>query len=189
LYSYASVTARNARSDDASTWSFSVIEHLFDAIKEATGNASRDYFLYGHSEGGQFVHRLVLLLPQARYATAIAANPGWYTMPTFAVRYPYGLAGAPANEKSLAQSLGRQFVLMLGTRDTNPNDADLRKTPEALAQGRHRFERGQNFMAEARARAAELKTPIAWTVETVSGAAHDNSAMSVAAAAVFLRRD
>ena len=145
-YSYGSVIGRDGRLQDASMWSFSVIEHLFDAIKGATGNQSAKYFIYGHSEGGQFVHRLVLLLPDARYARAVAANPGWYTMPRFDIKFPYGLGGSPATEGSLKKSLGREFVLMLGDRDTDPNHKDLRKTPQAMVQGAYRFERGQNYL-------------------------------------------
>ena len=37
-YSYASVVDRHGKIRDPSLWSFNVIEHLFDAIKGATGN-------------------------------------------------------------------------------------------------------------------------------------------------------
>lgn len=187
-YAYASVMTRDGTLQAPSMWSFNVIEHLFDAVKDATGNQSPKYFIYGHSEGGQFVHRLVLFLPDARYAKAVAANPGWYTMPTFDVTFPYGLAGSPAAEVSLKKSLGRKFVLMLGDQDTDPNHADLRRTPKAMAQGVHRFERGQNYVKEARNRATELKCALGWQVEVVPGAAHQNSKMSRAAAAVLMQR-
>ena len=39
-YSYASVMTKDGKVRDASMWSFGVIEHLFDAIKDATGNQS-----------------------------------------------------------------------------------------------------------------------------------------------------
>ena len=185
-YSYASVIAKDGKPRAASMWSFTVIEHLFDLIKRSTGNQSPTYFIYGHSEGGQFVHRLVLFLPEARYARAVAANPGWYTLPTFSVKYPYGLAGSPATAASLKQSLGREFFLMLGDRDTDPNHKDLRKTPEAMAQGATRFERGQNYFKETRKCAAELKCTLGWQIRVVPGAAHQNSEMSGPAAAVLM---
>jgi hypothetical protein len=185
-YSYSSVVGRDGTRYDPSLWSYSVIEHLFDALKQATGNTSERYFIYGHSEGGQFVHRLVLFLPDARYAKAVAANPGWYTMPTFAAAFPYGLGNSPATESSLGKSLGRDFVLLLGDRDNDPNHRSLRRTPQAMAQGKTRFERGHSYMNEARMRAAELKTPLRWDMQVVPGAAHQNSAMSRAAAAVLM---
>ena len=181
-YSYASVANKTSGLRDESLWSYTVIEHLFDAIKNATGNTRPRYFIYGHSEGGQFVHRLVLLLPNAHYEKAVAANPGWYTMPRFDIKYPYGLKDSPATVKSLKKSLGRKLVLMLGDKDTDPNHKQLRKTVQAMAQGFNRFERGQKFFADAKRQAAELQTSFGWQLEVVHGAAHQNSKMSKAAA-------
>jgi pimeloyl-ACP methyl ester carboxylesterase len=187
-YSYASAVTRDGKIQDPPLWSFSVVEHLFDAIKEATGNQSPRYFIYGHSEGGQFVHRLVLLLPEARYARAMAANPGWYTMPRFDIRFPYGLGGSPATEGSLKKSLGPDFVLLLGDRDNDPNHKALRRTPQAMAQGAFRFERGQNFFREAANRAAERRSAFGWRLDVVPGAAHSNGQMSGPAAAILMGR-
>ena len=86
-YSYASVITKDGKLRTASMLSFNVIEHLFHLIKRSTDIQNSTYFIYGHSEGGQFVHRLVLFLPEARYARAVAANPGWYTIPTFEMTY------------------------------------------------------------------------------------------------------
>jgi pimeloyl-ACP methyl ester carboxylesterase len=177
---------KQGRPEDKSKWSFSVIEHLFDAVKRATGSKMAQYYLYGHSEGGQFVQRLVLFLPEARYARAVAANPGWYTTPDFDVKFPYGLKNAPVTKESLEASLGRNFILMLGDQDTDPNHEQLRKTTEAMAQGATRVERGQNYIKLARACAAELKCRCAWRLRMVPGAAHQNSKMSRAAAPVLL---
>lgn len=187
-YAHSSVVGKNGKIQPASKWSFSVIEHLFDAVRSATGNRHPRYFIYGHSEGGQFVHRFVMLMPQARYARAVAANPGWYTMPKFDVKFPYGLAGSPVSKASLKKSLGRDFVLLLGDQDNDPNHKDLRKTRQAMAQGAHRFERGNNFYKEGKRRARELQCAFGWKLKVVPGAAHQNGKMSGAAAAVFAER-
>lgn len=185
-YSYASILAPDGKPQDPALWSFSVIEHLFDAIKAAVGNASERYLLYGHSEGGQFVHRLALLLPDARYSRAVAANAGWYMMPAFGKKYPYGLAGSPVTRESLAKSLGRDFVVLLGDLDRDPNHSQLRRTPEAMAQGANRYERGETFFKEARSRAAELGSTFGWRIQSVPGAAHENDKMSRPAAALLV---
>jgi predicted esterase len=185
-YSYSSITAPDGKLRDASLWSFSVIEHLFDAVRAATGNPAERYFIYGHSEGGQFVHRLVLLLPDARYARAIVANAGWYMMPAFDTRYPYGLGNAPVTRESLAKSLGRDVVIMLGELDRDSNHPQLRRTPQAMAQGANRHERGEAFFKEARGRAAELGVPFGWHIQGVPGAGHENSKMSRPAAAALM---
>ena len=41
------------------------------------------------------MHRLIFFVPDARYVRAVTANSGWYTMPKFEVKYPYGLRGRP----------------------------------------------------------------------------------------------
>ena len=187
-YSYSSIFDPGGKPRDPSLWSFSVIEHLFDAIKTATGNASSRYLLYGHSEGGQFVHRLVLLLPAARYSRAVAANAGWYMMPSFDGKYPYGLAGSPATRDSLAKSLARDFVVLLGERDSDPNHFQLRRTPAAMAQGAHRLARGESFFQEGRKRAEELGSAFGWRIRTVPDAAHENDKMSRPAAAVLVEQ-
>jgi pimeloyl-ACP methyl ester carboxylesterase len=185
-YSWASILGADGKPRDAALWSFSVIEHLFDAVKAATGNAAPRYFLYGHSEGGQFVHRLVLLLPNARYARAVAANSGWYTMPAPDVKYPYGLGGTPVTRDSLGKSFARDFVVMLGELDRDPDHSQLRRTPEAMAQGTNRYERGEAFFKEARSRAQESAAAFGWRIRGVPDAAHENSKMSRAAAAALM---
>ena len=73
-------------------WTFAVIEPLFDAVVEMLDGRQTRYTLFGHSAGSQFLHRFLYYVPGARVKRAIAANAGWYTMPEFGVRYPYGLA-------------------------------------------------------------------------------------------------
>jgi poly(3-hydroxybutyrate) depolymerase len=51
--------------NNESVWTFSMIEPLFDFIKVNSGSESNTYYMFGHSGGGQFVHRFVLLKPNA----------------------------------------------------------------------------------------------------------------------------
>ncbi len=132
-------------------WSFSLIEPIFDAMKVATGNRSERYHLYGHSAGAQFVHRFVYFMPEARVDKAIAANAGWWTMPLDSIEFPYGLHGSGMKERDIKVALQRQLVVLLGTADIDPNHKNLRRTPEAMAQGPHRFARGGSSTAQAKA--------------------------------------
>ena len=186
-YTYRSVLTRDGRLLDRALWSHSVIEHLFDAIREATGNRSERYYLYGHSEGAQFVHRLVLLLPEARYARAVAANAGWYTMPDWEANFPYGLRRVPVTAPSLRQSFARELLVLLGDRDVDPAHSRLRRTPRAMAQGANRLERGNAFFATAVQQAAALNAELRWRLEIVPGAAHENSKMSGPAAEALMK--
>lgn len=169
-------------------WTFDVIERLFDFVRETTGNATGRYHIYGHSAGGQFVHRLALFLPEARYATAIAANTGWYTMPTLGGRkFPYGLRDSPSTPETLERAFGNRLVLLLGDQDTDAEDPFLRQSKGARRQGKNRFERGQVFYGAARDEAARLGVTLNWTLETVPGAAHFDQLMMPAAASVLFR--
>jgi poly(3-hydroxybutyrate) depolymerase len=169
-------------------WTFGVIERLFDFVRETTGNASERYHIYGHSAGGQFVHRLALFLPEARYATAVAANTGWYTMPTLdGRRFPYGLKGSASTPETLKRAFGNRLVLLLGEQDTDAEDPFLRQSKGARRQGKNRFERGQAFYGAARNEAARLGVALNWTLETVPGAAHFDQLMMPVAARVLFR--
>ena len=117
-YSYPSTKGKNRRPRDDAQTSFALIEHLFDALKDATGNTQPRYLIYGFSEGGQFVHRLVLTQPEARYARAVIGTPGWYTMPDLDDRLalrpqahahrPRGAEEHPRARRGAAAGSGRQ---------------------------------------------------------------------------------
>lgn len=170
-------------------WTFGVIEQLFDVVREATGNASSGYHLYGHSAGSQFVHRLALFLPEARFKAAVAANAGWYTMPTPTQGFPYGLAETGISADDLLRALGRRLIVVLGERDVHSDDPYLRNSSGARRQGQNRFERGLAFYAAAQVEAARRGVPLAWELVTVPGAAHVDGEMAPAAArALFAPR-
>jgi len=168
---------------DREKWGFSVIEHLFDEVRE--GQA--DYRIFGHSAGAQFTQRMMLFRPDHRAAVAVAANPGWYTMPEWredrkVEPFPYSLVKARVGEKELRRALERRFVLMLGEKDNDPDAENFRKTEAAMRQGANRFERGETFFKAATAAARELGVTFAWELVEVPGTAHQGEAMSRAAA-------
>lgn len=164
-------------------WSFSALEPLFDRVRAITGTRVERYDLYGHSAGAQFVHRYLLYVPDARVSRAIAANAGWYTLPDRKVSYPYGLAGKRLPPVDLRRFLQQPLVILLGTADNDPAYPNLRRTPEAMAQGPHRLARGEFFFGSAAATAAALGTDFRWTLEKVEGVGHQNGGMAPAAAA------
>jgi poly(3-hydroxybutyrate) depolymerase len=171
-----------------SQWSFAAIEPLFDDVRARFGTEAARYTIYGHSAGSQFVHRYVLFTPEARIERAIAANAGWYTMPDRAVAFPYGLGETPIGADGLSAALGKPLTVLLGTADTDRADTDLRKTPEADAQGQHRFARGQSFFARGQKAAEAAGVAFGWKMELVPGIAHNNAGMAEAAARIIAAR-
>ncbi len=169
-------------------WTFNVIEKLFDYVKTLTGSKAEKYYLDGHSAGGQFVQRFVLFMPEARYARAIAASPGYYTFPIQDVKYPYGLKGTPIATRINPVVFARDFVLLLGDEDTNRDDPNLRKTPAADAQGLTRFARGINYFRTATRVAKTAHVKFNWRLVTVPGVGHSNAKMAALAAREFFSK-
>jgi hypothetical protein len=168
---------------DHEKWSYSVVEHLFDEMRDG----QKDYRIFGHSAGAQFVHRMMVLLPGNRASLAIAANAGWYMMPEWradkaAYKWPHSLVESPAGEKELRMALSRRMLVLLGDADTNTDDKDLDKADGSMKQGATRLERGETFFAAATAAARELGARFAWELSHVPGVGHSGAKMSRAAA-------
>jgi pimeloyl-ACP methyl ester carboxylesterase len=174
---------RVADEKDRRLWTYSVIERLFDEMRDG----QKDYRLFGHSAGAQFVHRMALLMPENRASVVVAANAGWYLMPEWrkdkdAFKYPHSLVGSPGGEGELRTALGRRLVVLLGEQDTKTDDPDLDKSEGSMKQGANRFERGEAFFAAATGAARDLGAKLAWELAYVPGAGHDASKMARAAA-------
>lgn len=163
-------------------WTFSAIEPLFDQVVAVTGSSQSGYTLFGHSAGSQFVHRFIYYKPNARATRVIAANAGWYTLPFYGAKYPYGLDESGIDPATLQSVFARDVVILLGDADTDPNHESLRKTPEAELQGPHRYARGVMMYRIAEVKAAELGYEFNWRLRKVAGAGHHDSQMAPAAA-------
>lgn len=185
-YIYGNTVDRQGRPLPRAAWSFSMIEPIFAAVRERAGLHAQDYAIFGHSAGAQFVQRFLYFVPEAHVSQAIAANAGWYMLPDLHVRFPYGVGGTPVTQDALNQAFARRLVILLGTADTDPKHRVLRHTPEADAQGPHRFARGQYFFARAREAAAAAKVPFAWRLVPVPGVAHSERGMTPAALKLLL---
>lgn len=184
MNSQDSILAKNPKS----IWAFSVVEPIFQSIKERTGNKSKGYYLYGHSAGSQFVQRFILFLPEANWIKAVSANAGWYTMLQPNTIYPYGLLDTGISESDLAKLLSKKFIVLLGTEDNDPNDKYLRRTPEAMLQGTNRFERGLKFYKEAEDFSEENGFNFNWEMIFVQGVGHSNLRMSERAVEIMFNK-
>lgn len=177
-YNLGNVFTRDGQPTPASSWSFSAVEKLFDAIRDRYQMTAPTYALYGHSAGGQFVHRFLMYLPNARVSRAVVANAGWYTLPDFGIEYPYGLKNSRVDAAGLGNALQLPLTILLGDRDTDPNSENLRQSTEAKAQGPNRLARGFYYFESARLAAEQLSVPFNWHLSTVRGAGHDNALMA-----------
>lgn len=187
-YNTGFFTATDGTPRPRTQWSFAAIEPLFDEVQQRFGTRVARYTIYGHSAGAQFVHRYLMFMPEARIDQAIAANAGWYTMPDPGIPFPYGLGAAPVDTAALRAAMGKPMIVLLGTADTDLDDPNLRKTPEANAQGPHRFARGQEFFAQGQSRAEMLGARFDWSLVSVPDVGHKNGEMAKAAAQAIAAR-
>jgi poly(3-hydroxybutyrate) depolymerase len=169
-------------------WTFTAIEHLFDVVRAKSGATTPAYLLDGHSAGGQFVHRMVTFLPNARFSRAVAANAGLYVLPVYSIPYPLGLKDSPLYQSELPLLFSRKLIIMSGDQDTNPNDGGLANFPAAEAQGSTRFERARNYFATAQQEAATLNVPLNWEYHVVPGVGHDETGMAGPSAAFLFNK-
>jgi hypothetical protein len=164
---------------DPDSYVYSEVEHVFEAVRRSLGGHQEGYYLFGHSAGAQFVHRLITFLPKARVLGAVAANAGWYTLPISGegahVAMPYGLRGSPLEHADLRWLFTTPLTVMLGAGDAATPEADplLRGTVEAMAQGATRLARGRNYFAIGRARAKAIDETFGWRLAIVPRAGHD----------------
>ena len=168
-YNLGGVVSENGEVLPRSEWSYSVLENLFDFVVSNTGHKTTSYLAFGHSAGAQYLYRAILLGCLRRVQRAVAANAGWYTLPSFSRMFPYGIANL--DEDCRRQAFGKHLLLLLGEQDIM-RDENLRQTPETMEQGEHRLERGKNVYQTAQAVAREIGWPFEWELQIVPNVGH-----------------
>jgi len=141
-------------------WTYTIVEVLFDYFKAETGNTSATYNMFGHSAGGQFVHRYLMAMPNARVNRAVAANPSTWVFPYVngivgtndqIYGWPYSIRNTPfTTPASLKAFFSKRLYVQLGLLDNDPNSSGLSKNEAAMAQGEYRLERGRFFFEECK---------------------------------------
>lgn len=164
-------------------WILSDLDRIFSNATKQLDMTASFYDAFGHSAGGQFLHRMAMFHVGHKARRILAANSGWYTVPVFDVRFPYGLDGSIATRELLVQSFKAPLVVFLGERDDKDETrGDLASSPEIDIQGPGRIERGQYFYSNAMKTAVEIDVDIEWNMVVVPDVGHDYRRMSRAAA-------
>jgi poly(3-hydroxybutyrate) depolymerase len=166
-------------------WTYGIDERLFDALRVQGLTRQEKYGLFGHSAGGQFVHRMLSFGYRDRVAVAVSANAGTYAMPDLGIAWPFGLGEAGLDPDVLQYVLEFPLIVMTGTNDTKTTGRYFPKGPRSMRQGATRHERAHNYVLAGHTAAEALGTRCAWTVVNVPGVGHDGEQMSLAAAPVI----
>ena len=169
------------------SWTYNSVELLFDLFKNETGNESQLYDMFGHSAGGQFTHRFLMAVPNARVNKAVAANPGSWTFlypdgleaeSGTVYGWPYSIKNTPmVDQAHLKPFLARNLTIHLGTEDTAVSGKHVPTDEAALAQGKYRYDRGLNFYNHARDLAQQKGWEFNWKIVEVKGAGHSGKEM------------
>ncbi|MGL4968185.1 MAG: alpha/beta hydrolase [Inquilinus sp.] len=167
------------------TWIYRVPALVATALVDARVIAPGRARIFGHSAGGQFLHRMVSLVGFGPFAAVAAANAGWYSLPTLETPFPAGLAGTGADKARLKRLLESPLHVMAGLMDCEAAADNLPSQPEAVAQGPGRLHRARNYHAAGKAMAGALGCGFNWRFTEVPGVAHDGRAMSAAAAGIW----
>ena len=165
------------------TWLFADFDRVFDLIVAATGSTLARYDLFGHSAGGQILHRLALFRPSSRAGRIVAANAGLYTQPDLDLPQLMGMKDTGVTPAGLTASLACDLTVMLGALDNDGEEGGLQvHTPSLDRYGVDRGSRGRVFFQGGQDRAKAMGVPCNWRLEVVPGVGHDYRAMGRAAA-------
>ncbi len=173
--------------NDESVWTFSIVDPLYEHFKTKTGTGVEYYDVFGHSAGGQFVHRFVMFKPNAHFQNIVAASSGWYTVPDETVEFPYGIGSSPITTAELAPFFSLPLTVMIGEADNDPNAASLRHNSIVDQQGDDRLERAQYFYTNSQSIALQNGYSFSWVYRSLPNVDHDFSATSIAAANILYR--
>jgi hypothetical protein len=166
-------------------WSFLIVDRIFDRVRRMTGSTRTTFSIFGHSAGAQFVHRYMTFTGGPKVDLAIAANAGWYTLPTEVETFPYGLGQTGLPPDKLKRAFAKKVVILLGEADV-VQDHHFRKTPGAMRQGATRLDRGKFYFAAAKRMSETLRAPFNWRLVFVPGIGHDNAKMAGTAAEIVV---
>lgn len=184
-YHFGNLHDKDGTPNPREDWTFGIDERLFEALRAQRITTTQRYGLFGHSAGGQFVHRMLSFGFRGRVAVAVSANAGTYAMPDLATPWPFGLGQTDVDADALRSLLGFRITVMAGTADVSTSGRFFPKGPRSMRQGATRYERAHNYVRSGHAAAAALQTSCAWTVIDVLGVGHDGKRMAAAAAPVI----
>lgn len=167
-------------------WAFATVERIFSELKINNSLVADSFLIFGHSAGAQFVHRMVLFMPESHIKMAFAANAGWYTFPNYEEKFPYGLMNTSIKDQTLSMAFQKKLFVLLGEEDKAKDH--LRQTKNANKQGKTRVARGSKFFNFSREKAKSHQIVFNWQSMVIKHAAHNYILMSKEAQEIILKR-
>lgn len=164
-------------------WIFNDFDRIFEIVKNSTNSNQKKYDMFGHSAGGQILHRFVLFQPNSKADRILASNAGTYTLPDFETSYPFGIENLNIPKKQLKRSCNKKLVLFLGELDNIlETRGRMLRSKTADKQGTSRIERGKNFYSFSKELTKTSEMTFNWELKIVPNVGHDQKKMAKAAA-------
>lgn len=164
-------------------WIFGDFDRIFDLAVKTLSSKQTTYDVFGHSAGGQILHRFALFQPDSKADRILASNSGFYTLPDFETDLPFGIKNAPYNPEDLETAFSKKLILFIGELDNeNETGGTLLRSTTVDKQGLHRLERAQFFYKQAEAIAAAKQSDLNWDLKIIPGVGHNHRKMGDAAA-------
>lgn len=185
LYNFGNLRTKDGTPNPRDRWTFGVGPRLFHELLSQGITTAPRYGLFGHSAGGQYVHRMLSFGYREHVAAAISANAGTYAMPDLATDWPWGLGATDVTPADIPDLLRFPLTIMAGTSDTRTSGKFFPNGPRSLRQGPHRHARAHTYMATGRRAAAEYGVTLGWRLIDVPNVGHDGRRMSDAAAPII----
>jgi pimeloyl-ACP methyl ester carboxylesterase len=170
-----------------------VVNQLADKYSKYTVSNSNQFYLYGHSAGGQFVSRYSARHPD-RIVNGVISAAGRYSYPTKASKWPYGAAYLKKKvswsdgftqhiryEPDLANYAKAAQVLsvVIGSKDTSQQP----KRPSHT--GNNRIDFAQTWAIAMNRNALDHGVRAKINVHIVDGVGHDSAALTPTAATIL----
>ena len=181
-YNFGNLHAADGTPHSRESWTYGIGPRLYGKLRAQGIATAGRYGLFGHSAGGQYVHRMLSFGYRDHLAVAITANAGTYAMPDLSIDWPWGLGKVPGDD--LQQVLSFPLTIMAGTEDTKTTGRFFPKGPKSMRQGANRLERARTYFQTGQDAAATFGITCAWRLIEVPDVGHDGRRMSDAAADV-----
>lgn len=185
-YNFGNLHAADGTPNPHGQWTFGIDTRLFQALRDQGITTTDRYGLFGHSAGGQYVHRMLSFGYRDQVNVAVTANAGTYAMPDLTIAWPWGLGSTDVGEDDLRALLGFPLTVMAGTDDIKTSGRFFPKGPKSMKQGPTRYARAHSYRRMADEAAQALGVPLAWSLVDVPGVGHDGRQMSNAAAPLIV---
>lgn len=164
-------------------WIYKDFDRMFDNVVKALGSTQTEYDIFGHSAGGQVLHRFAIFQPISKANRILASNSGSYALPDFNTDLPFGIGNTNLTKENIEASFKKNLVIFIGELD-NENELGglILRSPTVDKQGTHRLERGIYFYNKSKDIAKEMGLVFNWKLKKVPNIGHDYRKMGTAAA-------